>query len=267
MRTLGRFLILVLALTGCFALTGPAATADPVTIDETTAREIDDILAQRAATPGLGKADLVELLSRKFLGTPYGANMLIGSASRPEQLVIDFRRVDCFTYLDYAAALADSTTRDDFVANLIRTRYTDGRVEFTQRRHFFTDWSRTPKPNATDITATLTPRASTITKDLNAKADGSTYLPGLPVVRRAITYIPSESVDADVLAQLHNGDYIGAYTPQPGLDVTHVGIYTTTPTGPALRNASSLTENNKVVDSPFLDYLRTIPGIVVLRAQ
>lgn len=265
MRTLGRFLILVLALAGCFALTGPAATADPVTIDDATAREIDDILALRASAPGLGRGDLVELLSRRFLGTPYGANMLVGSASRPEQLVVDFRRVDCFTYLDYATALADSTTRDEFVANLVRTRYVDGRVEFTQRRHFFTDWAQTRTVNAVDVTASLTSRATTVVKDLNAKADGTDYLPGLPVVRRGITFVPSESVDASVVAQLRNGDYVGAYTDQPGLDVTHVGVFATTPAGPVLRNASSLAENNKVVDSPFLDYVRTVPGIVVLR--
>ncbi|WP_054816168.1 DUF1460 domain-containing protein [Nocardia arizonensis] len=266
MRPLGRFLVLVLALSGCLALTGPLATADPVRIDDATGRKIDEALALRAASPGLGKADLVELLSRQFLGTPYGADMLIGSADRPEQLVIDMRRVDCFTYLDYVAALSDSTDRDSFARNLVRTRYIDGRVEFTQRRHFFTDWAHTRPANAVDVTAAVGPRAATVTKDLNAKADGTTYLPGLPVVRREITYIPSDSVDESVIARLRNGDYIGAYTDAAGLDVTHVGIFAATPSGPVLRNASSLSQNNKVVDSPLLDYVRTVPGIVVLRA-
>lgn len=107
----------------------------------------------------------------------------------------------------------------------------------------------------------------TVTKHLNAKADGGSYLPGLPVVDRAITYIPGAAVDQSVVNGLRTGDYIGAYTDQPGLDVTHVGIFVMTDAGPVFRNASSLAGNDKVVDSPFTEYVRSTPGVVVLRAQ
>ncbi|MFD0365769.1 DUF1460 domain-containing protein [Nocardia sp. GCM10030253] len=248
----------------------PAALGAPnaANLDDATAGRIDELLALRAAAPGgQSRGELIELLSRQFLGTPYGADLLVGSATQPEQLVIDFRRVDCFTYLDYVEALSRSTDRDQFVANLIQTRYTDGRVDFQQRKHFFSDWSHTARIAATDITATLSTAAVTVTKHLNAKADAGTYLPGLPVVIRGITYIPSAAVNDNVIGQLRTGDYIGAYTDLPGLDVTHVGIFVMTPTGPIFRNASSLAANNKVVDSPFADYVRSTPGIVVLRAQ
>jgi hypothetical protein len=72
-------------------------------------------------------------------------------------------------------------------------------------------------------------------------------------------------VNAQVLSQLHTGDYIGIYTNLAGLDVTHVGIFVQTAHGPMLRNASSRKENMKVVDSPFIDYVINTPGIVVLR--
>ncbi len=36
--------------------------------------------------------------------------------------------------------------------------------------------------------------------------------------------------------------------------------------GPMLRNASSRKANEKVVDSPFMDYVAKTPGIIVLRA-
>jgi len=36
--------------------------------------------------------------------------------------------------------------------------------------------------------------------------------------------------------------------------------------GPVLRNASAREANHKVVDSPFMDYVKKTPGIVVLRA-
>jgi hypothetical protein len=267
MRTIARVLLVMLALAGGTVPLLPAALATPsaVNIDDVTSRKIDELLALRAASGGASKGELIELLSRQFLGTPYGADMLVGSATQPEQLVIDLRRVDCFTYLDYVEALSRSTDRDKFVANLIQTRYTDGRVDFTQRKHFFTDWSNTSPTAATEITASLTLAAVSVPQHLNAKADGGTYLPGIPVVDRAITYIPSAAVDDNVIGQLRTGDYIGAYADQPGLDVTHVGIFVSTPTGPVFRNASSLAANNKVVDSPFADYVRTTPGIVVLR--
>ncbi|WP_438943972.1 DUF1460 domain-containing protein [Nocardia blacklockiae] len=246
----------------------PAAVAAPaVTLDDYTARRIDELLAAKAAAGPRDKGELIELLSRQFLGTPYGADTLIGSATEPEQLVADFRRVDCFTYLDYVEALSRSADRDEFVANLADTRYADGTVDFAHRKHFFSDWSHTPRVAAADITATLSPAAVTVTKSLNAKGDGGTYLPGLPVVDRDITYLPAAAVDDGVVRGLRTGDYIGAYADEPGLDVTHVGIFVATPSGPVFRNASSLAENNQVVDTPFADYVATTPGILVLRPQ
>ncbi|MEU2036961.1 N-acetylmuramoyl-L-alanine amidase-like domain-containing protein [Nocardia amamiensis] len=93
---------------------------------------------------------------------------------------------------------------------------------------------------------------------MNTKAGGGQYLPDLPVVDRPMTYVPAAAVDDAVASQLRTGDYIGA--DPAGLDVTHVGIFVQTPNGPVFRNASSLAANNKVVDSPFFEYSRTVPG-------
>ncbi|WP_223885381.1 DUF1460 domain-containing protein [Nocardia colli] len=272
MRTLARVLLVLLVLAGGTASMVPAALAEPtvppVIIDGVTVEKIDAELAVRNGAPaGQSKGELLELLSRQFLGTPYGANMLIGSETQREQLVVDFRRVDCFTYLDYVEALSRSADKDQFLSNLVETRYTGGRVEFLQRKHFFSDWVSTPRIAATDVTGAVSTGAVTVAKRLNAKSDGGTYLPGLPVVDRNITYIPSAAVNDTVIGGLRTGDYIGAYTDEPGLDVTHVGIFVMTPTGPVFRNASSLAANNKVVDSPFTDYVQSVPGIVVYRPQ
>jgi hypothetical protein len=261
-----RALACLLVVLGIVFGSGSTAVAEP-NIDDATSASIDELLSMRAAAGAVSKGDLIELLSRQFLGTPYGADMLVGSATQPEQLVVDFRRVDCFTYLDYVEALSKSTSRDQFVANVIATRYVDGRVAFPQRRHFFSDWADTDAAPATDITATLSADAMTVAKQLNAKGDGGQFLPGLPVVDRDITYIPSAAVNQNVVGQLQTGDFIGAYTDMGGLDVTHVGIFVATPEGPVFRNASSLAADNKVVDSPFYDYVQSTPGIVVLRAK
>lgn len=266
MRRTTRLLPMLLVLFAAVLLVPARAGADAV-IDDTTAHRIDELVALRVQAAGASKGELLDLLSRQFLGTPYAADTLIGSATRPEQLVVDFRQVDCFTLLDYVEALSRTTDRNQFVPNLIDTRYAGDQVDFTHRKHFFTDWAQVANPVATDITASLSPAAVTVPKHLNAKGDGSVYLPGIPVVDRDITYIPSAAVDAGVMSGLHTGDFVGAYADQPGLDVTHVGIIVDTPSGPVFRNASSLDINNKVVDTPLGEYLRTVPGIVVLRPR
>ncbi|PHZ34018.1 N-acetylmuramoyl-L-alanine amidase-like domain-containing protein, partial [Yersinia kristensenii] len=81
-----------------------------------------------------------------------------------------------------------------------------------------------------------------------------------------VIYIPAEFINEAVVSQLKTGDYIGIYTKINGLDVTHTGIFIMTPDGPMLRNASSLKSNMKVVDSPFIQYVKDKPGIIVLRA-
>ncbi|WP_242638998.1 DUF1460 domain-containing protein [Mycolicibacterium sp. S2-37] len=218
--------------------------------------------AGQAPTDAPGRS---EALSRQFLGIPYGANTLTGSATVAEQFVVDLERVDCFTYVDYVEALKRAKSREAFFDALVDVRYRDGVVGFQTRKHFFTDWSALAPAVANDITDTLTDKAIRLEKKLNQKDSGGVYLPGIPVVPRSLSYISSRDVDADVLSRLRTGDYIGAYAPDGGLDVTHVGIFVAGPDGPVLRNASSLDKDQKVVDSPLVEYLRTVPGIVVLR--
>lgn len=248
------------------AVTSPEIA--PIDLDSETLNKLNDILAKRAAWPaGQDNGQTINLISQQFLGTPYVANMLIGSQDTPEKRVIDFRGLDCFTYIDYVEALSKSHNPAEFVQRLTEIRYANGTIGFLQRKHFFTDWAQVAKTNVTDITAQLSPHAVTLAKNLNQKADGGSYLPGLINVRRSITYLPSDFIDDKVLAQLRTGDYIGIYTHLAGLDVTHTGIFIMTENGPMLRNASSHKENMRVVDSPFMDYVINTPGIIVLRAQ
>nr|WP_231992790.1 DUF1460 domain-containing protein [Mycobacterium sp. 1164985.4] len=218
-----------------------------------------------AARNGAAGSGLSEVVSRGFLGTPYGADTLIGSVSDPEQLVIELTRVDCFTFADYVEALKRAANRDDFITALREVRYRDGVVNFQNRKHFFTDWAADAPAVANDVTADMSPNAVRVQKNLNQKDGGGVYLPGLPVIPRTVSYIPSEQFDGDVVSRLRTGDYIGAYADDGGLDVTHVGIFIDTPGGPVVRNASSLPGDNKVVDTPLSDYLRIVPGAVVLR--
>lgn len=255
--------VVVTALVGVGA--APASAAPEIHISDGSDQILQSMLAANDGDPDTDSGVQADFISQQFLGTPYGANTLIGSASEPEKLVVELERVDCFTYADYVEALKRSDTRDEFIASLADVRYKNGDVSFENRKHFFTDWSASAPALATDVTATLSDNAVQTQKNLNSKDDGGVYLPGLPVVPRTVTYIPSEQVHDDVVGRLRTGDYIGAYAADGGLDVTHVGMFVDTPDGPVFRHASSVSGNSGVLDAPLSGYLATIPGIVVLR--
>jgi hypothetical protein len=266
MRRVVRLTWLAVIVVFAAAVAVPTASAEAaVRISGESEQILQGLLVTRATTVGSDPYARAEILSRQFLGTPYGANTLIGSATVPEEVVVELGRVDCFTYADYVEALKRGGDRDQFITSLIKVRYKDSVVSFENRKHFFTDWAASSPAIATDVTANLSPNSVAVAKNLNRKDSGDLYLPGLPVVPRTVSYIPSGQVDGGVVGQLHTGDYIGAYATDGGLDVTHVGIFVDTPNGPVLRNASSLAANEKVVDSPLFDYLQSVPGIVVLR--
>ncbi|BBY41997.1 DUF1460 domain-containing protein [Mycolicibacterium celeriflavum] len=246
-------------------LASSAKSSPDVQISEQSAQILERLLTVRNGAAGAPPTEMSDTISRLFLDTPYGADTLVGSASEPEKLVVELSSVDCFTYADYVEALKRAGNRDEFIAALVEVRYRDGVVSFPNRKHFFTDWAAGTHAIATDITMSLSPNAVAVQKNLNEKDSGGLYLPGLPVVPRTVSYIPSAQVDGGVLSQLRTGDYIGAYAEDGGLDVTHVGIFIDTPDGPVVRNASSLSADEKVVDTPLQDYLRDVPGVVVLR--
>lgn len=225
-----------------------------------------DILttAARLHTPG----ERVVHISEPFLGTPYRARTLVGSADIPEQLVAELAAVDCFTLLDYVEALRRSARPDEFRQRLIEVRYRDGIVAWDHRRHFFTDWAAAPAGRVRDVTVAVGgDRSRQATKQLNRKADGTRHLPGVAVQERLVHYLPVAALDAGVLARLQPGDYLGIYTPAAGLDVTHVGIAIRRDGRWFLRHASSRRAAGQVIDVDLATYLAGKPGLVVLRPQ
>lgn len=234
-------------------------------IDAYTLHKINSIIQDVSNKKDLSQGDKLSMISARFLGTPYQSNRLHGSERIPEQLVIDFRSVDCFTYLDYVVALQASHSPHEFFTNIVNTRYINSEIHFYKRKHFFTDWANSQRPIAEDITPTLAHNAIKKIKHLNKKNDKKQHIDGIPVISRPVVYIPGEAIDMHLVSKLKSGDLIGIYTPLAGLDVSHVGMFIMTPHGPVLRHASSTKENRGVVDSPFISYASKKPGIIVLR--
>jgi len=237
---------------------------EQIILGKWTREKLDDLLKESSAINDTGKR--IDFLSGKFLGVEYRESTLIGDINTPEIFAINFEGVDCFTFLDHIEAMNLSKSFSAFKENLKKVRYQSGKVIFENRNHFFTDWRENNPDLVEDITEYISAgKNSQAIKTLNKKADGKSFLPDMPCKERKITYIPSETINDEVIENLKTGDYIGIYSEKPGLDVSHVGIVIKEQEKVKLRHASSSAKYKKVVDEDFRKYIKDKPGIIVLR--
>ncbi len=231
-----------------------------------TRDSLEDTLRKSSSyrTPG----ERIYYISSLFLGTAYEESTMLGDAATPEVFVINLQKVDCFTFIEYIEAMRLSGSFHEFEKNLEKIRYRSGKVAFTARKHFFTDWIEFNKDFVDDVTKQIGEReAMPVRKQLNLREDGTSFLCGIQPFSRDIEYIPSSDLAGKLVDSLETGDYIGIYSDTPGLDVSHVGIFVKTGGKAYLRHASSSKERRKVVDQDFDNYIKTKPGIIVLRPK
>ncbi len=210
----------------------------------------------------------IDFLSEQFLNVDYKESTLIGNINIPEVFVVNLQGVDCFTYIDYVEAMRLSNSFPEFKDKLRTIRYQSGNVDFLKRNHFFTDWEYFNSEYVDDVTEKIGGnKTKTVLKTLNDKNDGTYFLPGIPPKQRKIKYIPSEAIDVEMVSKLRSGDYIGIYSNQDGLDVSHVGIVIKEGSKVYFRHASSSEENRKVVDDDFITYISDKPGMLILKPK
>ena len=206
----------------------------------------------------------IEFLSGEFLETPYAENTLGGGENLKEVLTADLSGVDCFTYVEYVESLRRSDNFREFRKNLAAVRYKNADVRWEKRRHFFSDWASGPGKNARDVTGEVgSPFTLTALKELNRKADGSPWVPGVSATEREVTYIASGDIGREIIGKIRTGDYLGMYSERDGLDVSHTGIAVRKDGKVYLRHASST--HGKVLDELLSDYIKRRPGLVVYR--
>lgn len=208
----------------------------------------------------------IDFLSGQFSGVPYKAATLIGDPQTQEELVINLAGVDCFTFLDYVEAMRRSISFAAFKENLQQVRYQGGVIDYKHRNHFFADWVVFNAGFIDDVTVQIGAGKSKKTvKILNGAEKDQPLLPGIAARKREVSYIPSEFIDDLILAQLKTGDYLGVYTDQANLDVSHVGIVIRKGSRILFRHASSQKKYRKVVDEDLKAYLLHKPGVIILR--
>ncbi len=217
---------------------GKVRENEQIDLGQWTEHDLDMILQEASRISENGKR--IDILSRHFLEVKYRENTLAGSSITPEVFVINLDALDCFTFLDYIESMRLSTSFADFKRNLVMVRYKSGKIDYINRNHFFSDWREFNKDTLQDISLQIAgEKTMTIKKILNLKEDGTLYLPGLAPVERTIDYIPASAIDEFIIRKCKTGDYIGIYTDEPGLDVTHVGIIIKNKGKIYLRHASS----------------------------
>ena len=93
-----------------------------------------------AAPAGLPFGERVERLCEALAGSPYRPDPLGGAPGEPETFTISLAAFDCVTFVEEVTALAAATSEEDFLGRLRRLRYEGGRVDYFQRRHYFSGW-------------------------------------------------------------------------------------------------------------------------------
>jgi hypothetical protein len=203
--------------------------------------------AEGADTLPMGSA--MALVGRRLVGTPYVPGTL--EVEGPERLVINFRGLDCVTFVENvyaiaalvkAGAEARLSDRVEIEAQYERVlsmlRYRGGFVDgYPSRLHYFSDWiaDADRKLMADEITGEL----GGVVDDepirfMSAHPDAYRQLAdedNLEAIRsiearlsaRGRAYVPEDRI-AGVSDGIRDGDIIAATSTIDGLDVAHTGI-------------------------------------------
>lgn len=205
-----------------------------------------------ATDAGWGTLPMGELMARigaTLVGTPYVPGTL--EVKGPERLVIDFRGLDCVTFVENVYAMATAVKADvasrlderatvegEYERTLRALRYRGNVIDgYPSRLHYFTDWiaDGEAKHLIEDVTDDL---GGVIDREpidfMSTHPDAYRQLAdpeNLEVVRRVEEilsargryFVPQDRI-GDVASRIRDGDIIAATSTVEGLDVAHTGL-------------------------------------------
>ena len=230
-------------------------------------------------------AELVALVGKTFLGTPYVAHTLEGGK---EQLIVNLRELDCTTYAENCLAIARSIKNgrnnfEGFTAELQAIRYRNGIIDgYPSRLHYFSDWiyENDRKGRIKDVSKAISNTPYPLQVDFMSTHPGSYKQlesnPGFvndlsekekEISNRQMYYLPKQKL-SEYEHELREGDIVGITTSIEGLDITHVGILVEHDGRIHLMHASSAAEKVVISEEPLEDYLNAgskVTGIMVAR--
>jgi hypothetical protein len=254
----------------------------------------------RADTLPLGQA--MAALGRSFVGTAYVPGTL--EMDGPEHLVINFRGLDCVTFVENVFALsrfvseagrvfdadADAVlgnrgaVEDAYEEVLASLRYRNGEVgEYPSRLHYFTDWigDNDRRGLVADVTGDLggvldrepIDFMTTHTDAYRQLADAA-YVDEVRAAEERLStagriFVPEGDIEA-AASQIRDGDIIAATSTVEGLDVAHTGLALWVDGALHLLHAPLVGESVQISEVSLAARIRRIggqDGIIVARPQ
>lgn len=204
---------------------------------------------------GLGAR--VETTSGRFLGYPYVAHSLVGSATTPEVFRDSLDGFDCVTFIETVLALVSAEQTSRYSSVLKKLRYSDGKVDWRHRNHYMTQWINNNVRNG--FIGPVGLRFAT-----NRKRRVLNVVAGLPATRQSFSCIPKQRFGA-VRSAIQTGDLIFFASTRPDLDVFHCGILIRHGDKLLLRHASR--SRGSVVEQELTSFLKEnrMAGVMLVR--
>ena len=217
---------------------------------------IESLLAAAGNGP-LGRR--IERVSGSLVGRPYVVGPLGGGPGRPEPLRVSAAGFDCVTFVETVLALAWARNRREFRRMLRRLRYRAGRIGWTTRNHYMTDWAR--ENEAEGLVVNLTRGKGTV-----ARQRTLSVVAGLPARRTRFRCFPKRQVPR-LKERLDSGDVVLFASTRRDLDVFHAGLLVRRRGELRLRHATRA--RGAVVDEPLSAFLaaQRTSGLIVLRPR
>lgn len=206
--------------------------------------------ADSAGLAALPPGEAIGRLAESFVGTPYTPGTL--EAPGPERLVINFRELDCVTFVENVLAITrflrsgGADLLDDpagaqarYNQYLEALRYRGGVLGgYTSRLHYFSEWlsDNESRGMVRVVTGELDPARDDEPIDFMSTHPDAYRQLADPDVFAAIEamearlnageprlYVPRDRI-ANVAGRIETGDVIAATSTVEGLDIAHTGI-------------------------------------------
>lgn len=242
-----------------------------------------------AVDKNLAKKPVNEIIievGKNFIGTEYEAFAL--EAGDKEQLVINLRGLDCYTFLESSLIFARTllnkdTTFKGYKKELVNVRYRNGEITgYPSRLHYFSDWiyDMDCRDIVEDVTKLIggIPYENNVTfmtdnwdkyKRLRANPADTTDIRKIQndISKREYYYIPQDSIELHE-SKIKSGDIIGITTNIPGLDISHTGIAIEQKGRIHFMHAPTVGAKVQITEKPLGEYIRSHSkqtGIMVAR--
>ncbi|MDM8160801.1 DUF1460 domain-containing protein [Labilibaculum sp. K2S] len=283
--------VLLISLSSCQGKKSQQEVKESVQFKDSVDQEIFNSIRKIAGAmsiDSLSLNDRVVEVAKMFLQTAYVGGTLDGNEK--EQLVVNFRELDCTTYLENVVTLSkalsnDSVATDNFLKELENLRYRNGKLtDYSSRLHYFSDWIYENEKKGIVKNITVEIGGEKYNKTINFM---STHVDSYPALQadaslvekirkteneineRELFYIPEAKIQP-LEDKIHNGDLIAITTKIEGLDISHVGIAIHVNNRLHLMHASSKAKKVVISDIPLAEMLmqsKYQSGIMVARLQ